>query len=48
MKEAGALAQVIRKKASTFLLKYVVPTAKRVGADSMEFAAPGIAGVVSG
>ena len=35
----GALAQVIGKTAIAFLRKYIVPAAKRVGADSLEFAA---------
>ena len=44
----GALAQVIGKTAIPFLRKYIVPAAKRVGADLLEFAVPEIAGVVSG
>ena len=44
----GALAQVIRRTAIPFLRKYVVPAAKRVGADLLEFAVPEIAEVVSG
>ena len=44
----GALAQVIRRNAIPFLRKYVVPAAKRVGADLLEFAVPEIAEVVSG
>ena len=44
----GALAQVIGRTAIPFLLKYVVPAAKRVGADLLEFAVPEIAEVVSG
>ena len=43
----GALAQVIGKTAIPFLRKYVVPAAKRVGADLLEFAVPKIAEVVS-
>ena len=44
----GALAQIIGRTAIPFLRKYVVPAAKRVGADLLEFAVPEIAGVVSG
>ena len=44
----GALAQVIGTTAIPFLRKYVVPAAKRVGADLLEFAVPEIAEVASG
>ena len=44
----GALAQVIGRTAIPFYSKYVVPAAKGVGADLLEFAAPEIAEVVSG
>ena len=44
----GALAQVIGRTAAPFLRKYVVPAAKRVGADLLEFAVPEIAEVLSG
>ena len=44
----GALAQVIGRTASPFLRKYVVPAAKRIDADMVEFAVPEIAEVVSG
>ena len=44
----GALAQVIGRTASPFLRKYIVPAAKRVGADLLEFAVTEIAEVVSG
>ncbi len=46
----GALAQVkvIGRTAIPFLRKYIVPAAKRVGADLMEFVVPDIAEVVSG
>ena len=44
----GALAQVIERTAFPFLLKYVVPAAKRIGADMLEFAAPEIGEVISG
>ena len=35
----GALSQVIKGTEIPFLRKYVVPAAKRVGADLMDFAA---------
>ena len=44
----GTLAQVIGRTAIPFLRKYIVPGAKRVGADSLEFAVREIAEVVSG
>ena len=44
----GALAQVIGRTAVPFLRKYVVPAAKRIGADMLEFAAPEIGEVFSG
>ena len=44
----GALAQVIGRTAIPFLRKYIVPAAKRKGADLLEFAVPEIAEVVSG
>ena len=44
----GALAQIIGRTAIPFLRKYIVPVAKRVGADLLEFAVPEIAEVVSG
>ena len=44
----GALAQVIGRTAIPFLRKYIVPAAKRVGADLLDFAVPEIAEVVSG
>ena len=43
-----ALAQVIGRTAIPFLRKYIVPAAKRVGADLLEFAVPESAEVVSG
>ena len=43
-----ALAQIIGRTAIPFLSKNVVPAAKRVGADLLEFAVPEIAEVVSG
>ena len=44
----GAPAQVIGRTAIPFLRKYIVPAAKRVGADLLEFAVPEVADVVSG
>ena len=44
----GALAQVIGRSAFSFLRKYVVPAAKSLGGDLLEFAVPEIAVVVSG
>ena len=44
----GALAQIIGRTAIPFLRNFIVPAAKRVGADLMEFAVPEIAEVVSG
>ena len=44
----GALAQVIGRTAIPILRKYVVPAAKRIGVDMLEFAVPEIAEVVSG
>ena len=43
-----ALAQVIGRTAIPVLQKYIVPAAKQVGADLLEFAVPEIAEVVSG
>ena len=47
-RETGALPQVIGRTAIPLLRKNVVPAAKLVGADLLEFAAPKIVGVVSG
>ena len=44
----GASAQVVGRTAILFLRKYIVPAAKRVGADLLEFAVPEVADVVSG
>ena len=44
----GALAQVIGRTAIPFFRKYIVPAAKRVGAELLEFSVPEIAEVVSG
>ena len=44
----GAVAQVIGRTAIPFLRKYIVPAAKLVGADLLEFAAPEIGEVFSG
>ena len=43
-----ALAQVIGRTAIPFLRKYIVPAAKRVGADLFEFAVPETPVIVSG
>ena len=47
-REFGALAQVIGRTAVPFLRKYIVPAAKRIGADMLEFAAPEIGEAISG
>ena len=44
----GAPAQVIGRTAIPFLRKYIVPAAKRVGADLLEFALPENEEVVTG
>ena len=44
----GALAQVSGRTAIRLLRKYIVPAAKRVGADLLDFAVPEVAQVVSG
>ena len=44
----GALAQVSRRTAIPFLRNYIVPAAKRIGADMLEFGAPEIGEVISG
>ena len=44
----GALAQVFGRTAISFLRKYIVPAAKCVGAELLDFAVPEIAEVVSG
>ena len=44
----AALAQVIGRTASLFLRKNIVPAAKRVGADLLEFAVLVVVDVVSG
>ena len=43
----GALAEVIGRTAIPFLRTYIVPAAKCVGADLLEFAVPEVADVVS-
>ena len=43
----GALAQNIERSANLLLREYIVPAAKRVGADMVEFAVREIAGIVS-
>ena len=47
-REFGALAQIIGSTAFPFWRKFIVPAAKRVDADLLEFAVPKIAEVVSG
>ena len=44
----GALARTIGRNAILFLRRYVVPAAKRVGADLIELAAPGIGKILAG
>ena len=44
----SALAQVIGRTAIPFFREYVVPAAKRIGADMMEFAAPEVGEVIFG
>ena len=44
----GSLAQIIGRTAIPFSRKYVVPAAKRIGTDMLEFAAPEIGEVISG
>ena len=44
----GTLAQVIGRTAFPFLRKYIVPAAKRAGADFLEIAVPENADVVGG
>ena len=44
----GALAQDIGRTAIPFLRKYVIPAAKRIGADMLEFAVPKIGEVFTG
>ena len=44
----GALAQTIGRTAIQFLRRYIVPAAKRVGADLLELAAPEIGIVLAG
>ena len=44
----GALAQIIGRTAILFLRKFILPAAKRVGADLLEFAVPEVADVFSG
>ena len=44
----GAFAQVIGRTASPFLRIYVVPAAKRIGVDKLEFSAPEVGEVISG
>ena len=43
-----ALAQGVGRTTIPFLRKYIVPAAKHIGADMLEFAAPEIGEVISG
>ena len=45
---SGVLAQVNGRTAIPFLKKYVVPAARRIGADTLGFAVPEISDVASG
>ena len=47
-KSKSVSAQVIGRTAIPFLRKYIVPAAKGVGADLLEFAVPEVADAVSG
>ena len=47
-RDFGVLAQVIGRTAIPFLRKNVVPAAKRVGVDLLEFAVPEVTDVVGG
>ena len=44
----GALAQTLGRTAIPFIKNYIVPAAKRIGADLFEIAAPEIGEVVTG
>ena len=44
----GALAQVSGRTAIPFLRKYIVPAAKRISADMLQFAAPEFRDVING
>ena len=44
----GALAATLGRTAIPFVRKYIVPAAKRVGADLIEFAVPEIGDVIKG
>ena len=44
----GALSQTLGRTAIPFIKKYIVPAAKRIGADLFEIAAPEIGEIVSG
>ena len=44
----GALAQVIGRTAVPFVTKFIVPAARRVGADLLEYAVSEMAEVISG
>ena len=47
-RDFGALSQTFGRTAIPFIKKYIVPVAKRIGADLFEVAAPEIGEVVSG
>ena len=47
-REFGALARVIGRTAVPFVKKFIVPAARRVGADLLEYAVPEMAEVISG
>ena len=44
----GAFSQILGSTAIPYLSKYIIPAAKRVGADFLELAAPNHSEVVSG
>ena len=44
----GAIAQILKRNAIPLIRIYIVPAAKRIGADLFEIAAPEIGEVVSG
>ena len=44
----GALAQIIGRTAVPFVKKFIIPAARRVGADLLEYAVPEMAEVISG
>ena len=44
----GAVAQTNKRSAIPFVRRYIVPAAKRLDADLLDFAVPEVADVVSG